>query len=133
MDSIDPECTQLKHIYEACFQKWYTTEYLPTTEDNNIQSSSTDVTHRSTVGNNGNNNNKTSIFKSSTQPIKDTNAITSDQTRQKYKALAQSYETQCGSLFAVYRACLEKTLKSRKVDVMLAEHHLSEESNNKQS
>lgn len=130
MDSIDPECTQLKHIYEACFQRWYTAEYLPATEDKNIKSSSSDATKHS---GSSNNNNRMNIFKSSTQPIKETNAVASEQTQQKYKALAQSYEAQCGTLFAVYRACLEKTLKSRKVDEMLVEHQANEESINKQS
>lgn len=124
MDSIDPECTQLKHIYEACFQKWYTAEYLPATEDRNIEGNTNAVIS---------NNSKTSIFKASTQPTKNTNPAISHQTQQKYKEVAQSYETQCGTLFTIYRGCLEKALKSRKVDVMLTEHHLNEESTNKLS
>lgn len=131
MDSIDPECTQLKHIYEACFQKWYTSEYLPATEGKDAHSTPGDtITSSSTITGKSS---KTSIFKSSTQLTKEANVITSEQSQQKYKALAQSYETQCGTLFAVYRACLEKALKSRKVDEMLAEHHASEESINRQS
>ena len=118
MDSIDPECTQLKHVYEACFQKWYTNEYLPMTEEINNQDSS----GRDKDG-------RTSIFKSSTPSVKETTATDSNQ--QKYKELARSYDSQCGVLFATYRACLEKTLKSRKIDVMLEEHHAGEESNNK--
>ena len=29
MDSLDPRCTDLKHLYEACFQTWYSEKYLP--------------------------------------------------------------------------------------------------------
>lgn len=28
MDSLDPKCTPLKQLYEACFYKWYTTTFL---------------------------------------------------------------------------------------------------------
>lgn len=28
MDSIGPECTELKQKYEACFNKWYSEKFL---------------------------------------------------------------------------------------------------------
>ena len=28
MDSLDPKCTPLKQLYEACFYKWYTNNFL---------------------------------------------------------------------------------------------------------
>lgn len=28
MDSIGPECTELKHKYEACFNRWYSEKFL---------------------------------------------------------------------------------------------------------
>ncbi len=28
MESIGPECTKLKHKYEACFNKWYSEKFL---------------------------------------------------------------------------------------------------------
>ncbi|KAI8872472.1 hypothetical protein GQ42DRAFT_161270 [Ramicandelaber brevisporus] len=28
MDSMAPECTPLKHTYDACFSKWYSEKFL---------------------------------------------------------------------------------------------------------
>jgi hypothetical protein len=36
MDSLDPKCTPIKQLYEACFYKWYTTSFL----NDNIKDSS---------------------------------------------------------------------------------------------
>lgn len=37
MDSLDPKCTPLKQLYEACFYKWYTTTFLPQNDNNSIK------------------------------------------------------------------------------------------------
>ena len=35
MDSLDPKCTPIKQLYEACFYKWYTTTFLNNNNDVN--------------------------------------------------------------------------------------------------
>ncbi len=64
MESINPECTEAKKAYEACFNVWYAEKYLK--------------------------------------------GDTIDE---------------CGPLFRQYRACIESTLKGKRIDALLDEHH----------
>lgn len=103
MDSIDPDCTELKHAYEACFQRWYTETYLPYTSPH----------HPSRLP-----DHPASPFIK--QPTEAPAASSGDKA--PYADLAASYEEQCGEPFRKYRSCLERILRVKKVGQMLAEN-----------
>lgn len=107
MDSIDPECTSLKHIYEAAFQKWYTEVYLQHEGFTKIQAQDRVNNLFSTI--------KGALYLNT--PKNESTEIAAPFTK-----LAESYEEQCGEKFRQYRICLEKVLSVRKIDVMLQEH-----------
>lgn len=103
MDSIDPDCTELKHAYETSFQRWYTEIYLPHTRPHH---SSKPPDHA------------TSPFMK--QPSEAPASSAGDKA--PFADLAASYEEQCGEPFRKYRSCLERILKVKKVGQMLTEN-----------
>ncbi|KLO16093.1 hypothetical protein SCHPADRAFT_823664 [Schizopora paradoxa] len=80
--SLTPECTPLKHEYDACFNAW---------------------------------------FEGYLQPAVNAASLTDEQRVAYSRQKAEEYEQKCGKVWESYKNCVQKAVKDKGLEDMLAE------------
>uniref|UniRef100_V5GM32 Uncharacterized protein n=2 Tax=Kalmanozyma brasiliensis (strain GHG001) TaxID=1365824 RepID=V5GM32_KALBG len=129
ISSLSPECTPLKHRYDACFNLWFK-DYLSIGDDQireqqrQSESSASGATTPSSLSSSSSSGGKkrSGWFSDSSSTSSASTSATSlggGDIEAKKHAIMDRYDRDCGKLFKDYQACVRRAVTDRGLDDLI--------------